>query len=344
MVNRNSRNYQAWLVQAGDFPQSGFLEEQLKFLLRYAVLAPSTHNSQPWQFQVSAGAVTFLPNFKRNLPVGDPRNRFLYFSLGTALENFVVAAEYFGLVPTINYPSNDKEPITVLFDDTSSGERAIDKDVQQLFSSISRRVTYRAPFKAEEVPGAIFESLKVDSEADVRVDIVFEPANRAALAKIIAETTHSVMSRSAFRKELASYVRTNVTRQGTGMPSFVMGVSTLPSLVIPWLFKLFDISKFRKKKAAGARSAPAFGVISTVHDNPEAWVKAGQVFERIALKATALDAAVQPLVSPIHDGNHYQDIQKVLGITERPQFIFRIGLPAFSAPHTPRLTVEETVV
>jgi nitroreductase len=41
-----------WKVTEGDFPRSGDVEEKLRFLLNYAVLAPSVHNTQPWLFRV----------------------------------------------------------------------------------------------------------------------------------------------------------------------------------------------------------------------------------------------------------------------------------------------------
>ncbi len=34
----------------GEFPAQGSDEEKLAFAARFAILAPSTHNSQPWRF------------------------------------------------------------------------------------------------------------------------------------------------------------------------------------------------------------------------------------------------------------------------------------------------------
>ena len=45
-------------VAAGaDFPASGTLTEKLQFLLNFAVLAPSIHNTQPWFFRVEGDTV-----------------------------------------------------------------------------------------------------------------------------------------------------------------------------------------------------------------------------------------------------------------------------------------------
>jgi len=41
-----------WQIKEHDFPRDGDSAEKLKFLLRYAILAPSSHNTQPWKFSV----------------------------------------------------------------------------------------------------------------------------------------------------------------------------------------------------------------------------------------------------------------------------------------------------
>ena len=42
----------AWNIVAEDFPVGGLPVEKWKFLLAYATLAPSSHNSQPWLFHI----------------------------------------------------------------------------------------------------------------------------------------------------------------------------------------------------------------------------------------------------------------------------------------------------
>ena len=39
-------------INAQDFVRCVTQEEKILFLLRYAILSPSTHNSQPWLFKV----------------------------------------------------------------------------------------------------------------------------------------------------------------------------------------------------------------------------------------------------------------------------------------------------
>lgn len=46
-----------WDITEDEFPDGSPLGEQAKFLLRYAILAPSSHSSQPWRFEIRDEAI-----------------------------------------------------------------------------------------------------------------------------------------------------------------------------------------------------------------------------------------------------------------------------------------------
>ena len=50
-----ARNHDSWDISEQEFPEGGSIEAQLRFLLRFAILAPSPKNSQPWAFAISKG-------------------------------------------------------------------------------------------------------------------------------------------------------------------------------------------------------------------------------------------------------------------------------------------------
>lgn len=68
-----------------------------KELVRYATLAPSSHNTQCWRFKTEPGAITILADLSRRCPAVDPDDHHLYVSLGCATENLVQAAQAHGL-------------------------------------------------------------------------------------------------------------------------------------------------------------------------------------------------------------------------------------------------------
>ena len=91
-------------IKEHDFPRDGDSVEKLKFLLRYAILAPSSHNTQPWKFSVAEDEIRVLVVRTRWLKVADPDQRELYISVGCALENLLIAAEHFGYGHQVAFP------------------------------------------------------------------------------------------------------------------------------------------------------------------------------------------------------------------------------------------------
>lgn len=66
------RALQAWDVADVEFDADGTFEEKALTLLRFAVLAPSGHNAQPWRFSIRQGSVDFFADRSRRLEVVDP--------------------------------------------------------------------------------------------------------------------------------------------------------------------------------------------------------------------------------------------------------------------------------
>ncbi|MEX2054805.1 MAG: hypothetical protein WD972_01360, partial [Candidatus Andersenbacteria bacterium] len=76
------------------------LKEQI---LPSMVMAPSAHNTQPWQFRIAENSIDVFVDWKRHLTVSDPTQRELYLSLGCTIFNGIVAAAHSGLATTISY-------------------------------------------------------------------------------------------------------------------------------------------------------------------------------------------------------------------------------------------------
>ena len=75
----------------------------IKEILRYAAMAPSGHNTQPWLFSIEKNVITMHPDYSKRLPVVDPDDHALFISLGCALENLIIAARHYGYHPAVAY-------------------------------------------------------------------------------------------------------------------------------------------------------------------------------------------------------------------------------------------------
>jgi hypothetical protein len=99
MSHSDSRD--PWAISEHDFPASGGEAERLRFLVRYALLAPSTRNTQPWKFRIGADEIGIFVDPARWERIADADQREMYISAGCALENLVIAAAHFGYRPTV---------------------------------------------------------------------------------------------------------------------------------------------------------------------------------------------------------------------------------------------------
>src|ERR1700730_7685852 len=67
-------------------------------LVRYATLAPSSHNTQCWKFALQERVISIVPDLLRRCPAVDPDDHHLFVSLGCAAENLIQAALANGLM------------------------------------------------------------------------------------------------------------------------------------------------------------------------------------------------------------------------------------------------------
>jgi nitroreductase len=73
------------------------IPEHIAQILRYASLAPSSHNTQPWRVKIISDSEFIIQSDStRWLPKVDPDNRELLLSIGAFWENLDQAALAFG--------------------------------------------------------------------------------------------------------------------------------------------------------------------------------------------------------------------------------------------------------
>src|SRR5689334_3569460 len=187
-VDMSGLNKKVWDVEEQEFPRGAPIETQLWFLLRYAILAPSSKNSQPWRFAVEGNQVELTAALDQRQPIADPEDRELYISLGCALENLLVAAEQFGFHHGIRYLPDRNRPelaATVFFarDGSPTSERAgIPLD------AILARHNDNSVFRPMAVPGRLRERMEACCiEPDLRLDLTDNPHFRGWIDELTNE-------------------------------------------------------------------------------------------------------------------------------------------------------------
>ena len=332
----------AWNVQEADFPFTGDLFEQLKGLLRYAVLAPSGPNTQPWKFSIKDNEISLIADFSRSLPSVDPTDRTLYISHGCLLTNLLIAAEHFGFgydVKCLPDGFFGERTASVLLSKKPALPRFPD-----LFHEITRRHTNRNRFEKRPIEGEKLRKLKDCADKDgFKLDIITSNEGKAQMADLLARAHKVQLANKAFRKELASWIRSNTSDAKDGLPGYSFGYSDFESYFGSFIFGTFDMSSSRASiETAYMKESPAVSVLSTECEDKLTWIKTGVLFETLFLTATQLDVRFDLFSQPTAIPELRAEMAKISG-SKFPQILIRMGY-AKPAVHTPRRPVEEVLV
>lgn len=332
-------NYRAWEIDFNEFYRQASERDRLRFLVRFAVLAPSSHNSQPWRFEVRAGKIIVYPDMQRALPQGDADNRQLFISIGCAIENLVVAADYYGFRTDIQHHGAGT---TVLFQ--KIGEKPSHEGNHLIFS-IPKRHTNRNPYEIRLPDRQFLSWAASQGREEMRIDCVTEQGAKEKIASAVIAAGIMAMENDAFREELSHFVKSNITGAKIGMPAFGVGIPTPVSFVTPFMLKHFNMNKVSKRQDSALlkEQTLAFLIISSREDNIVSWMRAGQVYERIALEAERQNIRTAPMAAAIEMRQYRMALQDVLGISLLPHVFFRAGYTEKLTPHSPRLSASEVI-
>ncbi|RLI77827.1 hypothetical protein DRP05_09120 [Archaeoglobales archaeon] len=328
-----------WYVKEKDFPEKDSMEDKLKFLINYAVLAPSSHNTQPWKFSIKGNNIEIYVDFTRQLHEVDPEKRELYISVGCAISNLLLAAEHFGFGYKLKYFTGEEGELVAIIE-LYPDKRETDLE---LFSQIFLRQTNRGEYEPKEIEGEKLQKLKACVD-DLRLDLITDQKTKSEIAKLISLAHKIQLSNKAFRKELASWPRHNWSKAGDGMAGYAFSIPSIMSLFGSFFIRTFDISKSQAKKDEElANKAPIIGILSSTEDGKLSWVKVGVTFEKVMLMATKLNLSIAFFNQPIEVPELRKELRTLLGIAEFPQLMFRIG---YTKPtkYTPRRRLEEVIV
>jgi nitroreductase len=324
-----------------EFPATGPPEERAAFLLEYATLAPSSHNSQPWAFEIAENVIRVYVDRARQLSVADPDGRELYLSVGCALENLLLAAERFGLGYTVEYLPGDERPAaggaglrhvaTVRLDPTPSTPAT----ESALFEAITERHTNHRPYEATPVPDALLEQFERDATADgLGLRLVTDRTRRDAVAALQTRADERQFDDPAYREELGYWI-------GTG----ALGANWLAARIGQLAVRHLDMGEREgHKNSRLVTSAPVVAVLTAERDGTETWLEAGRAFERIALRAASEGLAVHPMSQVLEVAELRDELSTLLDLGgASPLHLFRLGYAEPDGTRTPRRPVDEVL-
>lgn len=293
-------------------------------IVRYATLAASGHNTQPWRFSVSQQRIEISPDLTRRTPVVDPDDHHIYVSLGCAAENLALAAGASGRLGELSF--NDANTGSVIF---TPGSALTENSA--LFEAIPKRQSTRAEYDGRPVSAENLQALAAAASIPgVDLVIVTDRAQMDRVRDLVISGNTTQIADAAFVRELRSWLRFSpreAIEKGDGLFSAASGNPALPAWLGPRLFDwVFKAETENDKYAKYMRSSAGFAVFVSQRDDKDHWVRAGRACQRFALQATALGLKTAYINQPVEVARLRPELAALVGLPgRRPDIVMRFG-------------------
>lgn len=308
-------------------------DERTARIVEAACAAPSIHNSQPWQFEAAGDELRLRAEVDRALWVADPDARALYISCGAALFNARIAARRAGLDSDVTVLPHPEYPFDVLAvmrltrgHDPSPGEG-------KLYEAIWQRHTNRGPYSSARIPRLLVAGLQNSAVVEDATLRMLNRRDTATVLDLAAEAGQELAASRAHQDELRRWIKDGAD---DGIPSWALPARPARAPAPVRDADLLAAAPSRVARADYERH-PQLAVLTTEHDEPGDWLRAGEALQHVLLVATLNGLSASFL---------YQVIERddMLGggartwpwpWPEHPQMIIRLGYGHPAVP-TPR--------
>jgi hypothetical protein len=328
------------------FPHDEIPQEQFRFLLRFAAVAPSTHNSQPWRFRLNPDGIEVFADYRRRMPGIDPDNRELLLSVGCAITNLRIAARHFGLSCRVDYSltGGSEDPIAMVHL-TPAGSGRHGTHPELLFPFIGTRRTNRQPFMLSRVPQSLLRLLAdVAAHTTTEVIVSDDGAVNRRVGEIVAEAERIQWGDVHFRKDTAAWVRADNSGERDGIQSAAFGWSGHVAVTDSRVEQ--TVHQGRVKAALDRNlcaEAPGL-VLLACRDTVEEYLAAGEILGSVLLTAERTGLQTSYFNMPVQIPEYRDKLQMLLDCSGRPQVLLRVGFCSTVSPRTPRRPVDDLLI
>ncbi|HUG22998.1 Acg family FMN-binding oxidoreductase [Piscinibacter sp.] len=331
-----STDYPAAAVAAWQGPADG--ADLRRWALGYAILAPNSHNRQPWIADLrEPSSITLFVDRERLLPQTDPWFRQIVVSQGTFVESLVIALRERGIDPRVQFfPDGEFEPHGI--DDRpvariswQPGQPPAPKD--PLFAQLLRRHTAKVDYDmTRPVAPATLESLRGSQvDAGVRFGATVDPSRVETLrelcwqsAQVELLTPRTVMESVRLTRvgpdEIARH-RDGITINGW-FPRLANALGAFDRSAPPAEGSA-AYKQMMSRFEGHSRSAMGFVWLSTptaehaaARTTRSAELRAGRAYMRLQLAATELGLQMHPMSQALQEFEemkpHYERLHQLL--------------------------------
>lgn len=311
---------QVWRIGALQGLEAAALHTEL---VRYATLAPSSHNTQCWKFRLDDGAITILPDLARRCPAVDPDDHHLFVSLGCAAENLVIAAAALGLRAEPSFDAAS-DSVRIALEPAPAVE-------SPLWRAMAERQCTRGEYDGKPLsPDELAQLERAGTTERVRMLLLTERPTLEQVLEYVVQGNTVQMNDKAFVDELKAWIRFSghdAVRLGDGLFAASSGNPVVPAWLGGLMFGLFFTPKAENDKYAKfMRSSAGVAVFIGAADDKAHWVEVGRACERFALQATTMGVRCAFVNQPVEVAALRPQFASFLGLgAQRPDLVLRFG-------------------
>ncbi len=323
--------------------------EQWREVVRFAVRAPSIHNTQPWRWTLADGELSLYADRERQLAVADPDGRSVLISCGGALSLALLRLAAAGFATAVDRVPDPAQP-DLLARVRVTGRVEPDQATRERAVAAERRHTERRPFPPEPVPVELLDRLvAVSRDKGVYAYVVERADQRLDLAVAMSWADRIETQDPAYRAELARWVGSWPEAAGEGVPAGAMPHATAGRprhTDVP--VRDFEAGTRGEQEVAGdVDEQPAYLVVLTRGDDPEQRLRAGEAYLRVSVEAERLGLASSAMTQAVDLPAVRERFRTLMDWVDHPQMVLRLGHPpadrtaAASTPRRPLSAVLE---
>lgn len=325
----------ARLRPGGDRADELFGPDEARVMLTAAAAAPSLHNSQPWAFAVGRRHVEVYADASRQLSQADPSGRGLLISCGAAVFNLRVGAEHLGYHPRVRLLPRDHDLTLVAVVDVDHRHPG-PSSLGVYHQYVPLRRTNRKPFRNRKVPAAVTALLGEAVRAEGAVLRVYDdPLEVERLVDLLNDADRAEHVDPDRMAERAAWV--GVTDRDDGIPVQSLGPRPKDDRTA---YRDLGYAIRVSREEASFEPAPTVAVLSTEHDRPVDWLRAGQALERLLLEATRAGVSASFLNQSLEQPDLRWLVRNPVSGIGHSHMLLRLGYGE-QVPPTPRRPLEQ---
>ena len=312
---------------------------ETEMLARAMTRAPSVHNTQPWQLEVTPRELRVYERAEPALPHHDPLGRDRAASCGAAVANLELAVRALGRSAEVEFPAGEADLVARIA--VGAPEEPTPAELRR-FGSIALRTSHRAPFEGLAVPPAVVHRI-IDAGGTPGVEA--RPLRPGREVAVVAHLLHYAAEQfrqdGGYQRELSLWtIRDELAhRHGVGLPA-----SRIPAGEVPWAGLVHRATEVPEPARLAERLAnETLLLFVTADDARPDHARAGYAMECAWLAAVDLGLAAAVLTQPLHLEPVRSALCEDLGLTGFPQVLLRVGYAAAVDPPSPRRAVQEVL-